>query len=238
MIDKQICDEEFNKYFEEETNKQTFKIKMEEPMKLIINYDYYFILLKKIERLESKVKMLEKYKDDYKRMKDNFDAKVEVVTKLHEDLEEYSNKLNEVVKEKNKILDENKKIKKELEIKTINNQELSDNIDYIGKLLGIEEGSVIDDIFDKIKSINNTLATIKNLDNTVLNYKIHQISEYIGNLKPLTEQETGIKEMLKLAYKEDNIKNLETSFKTICHLEDFEIAIWNIKDIIEGDIND
>lgn len=59
MKDKQMCDEEFNKYFEEETNKQTFKIKMEEPMKLIINYDYYFLLLKKLERLESKVKMLD-----------------------------------------------------------------------------------------------------------------------------------------------------------------------------------
>lgn len=58
MHDKQMCDEEFNKYFEEETSKQTFKIKMEEPMKLIINYDYYFLLLKKLERLESKVKML------------------------------------------------------------------------------------------------------------------------------------------------------------------------------------
>lgn len=58
MHDKQMCDEEFNKYFEEETNKQIFKIKMEEPMKLIINYDYYFLLLKKLERLESKVKIL------------------------------------------------------------------------------------------------------------------------------------------------------------------------------------
>ena len=58
MNDKQMCDEEFNKCFEEETSKQTFKIKMEEPMKLIINYDYYFLLLKKLERLESKVKML------------------------------------------------------------------------------------------------------------------------------------------------------------------------------------
>lgn len=28
-------------------------------MKLIINYDYYFLLLKKIERLESKVKMFD-----------------------------------------------------------------------------------------------------------------------------------------------------------------------------------
>ena len=63
--------------------------------------------------------------------------------------------------------------------------------------------------------------------------KLCNIEEYINNLKPLTEEETGIKEMLKLAYKEDNIKNLETSFKTICHLEDFEIAIWNIKDILE-----
>ena len=59
MSDKEMCDEEFNKYFEEETNKQTFKIKIEEPMKLIINYDYYFLLLKKLERLESKVKMLD-----------------------------------------------------------------------------------------------------------------------------------------------------------------------------------
>ena len=59
--------------------------------------------------------------------------------------------------------------------------------------------------------------------------------EVITNLKPLTEEETGIKEMLKLAYSADNIKNLETSFKTICHLEDFEIAIWNIKDILKGD---
>lgn len=63
--------------------------------------------------------------------------------------------------------------------------------------------------------------------------KINKIEKCIDNLKPLTEEETGIKEMLKLAYKEDNIKNLETSFKTICHLEDFEIAIWNIKDILK-----
>ena len=50
-MNKEMCDEEFNKYFEEETNKQIFKIKMDEPMKLIINYNYYFILLKKMEIL-------------------------------------------------------------------------------------------------------------------------------------------------------------------------------------------
>lgn len=59
MKDKEMCDEEFNKYFEEETNKQTFRIEMDEPMKIIINYDYYSLLLKKLERLESKVRTLE-----------------------------------------------------------------------------------------------------------------------------------------------------------------------------------
>lgn len=175
-MNKEMCDEEFNKYFEEETNKQIFKIKMDEPMKLIINYDYYFLLLKKVERLESKIKTLEKYKDDYKRMKDNFDAKVDVIEDLHKDLEEYNNKLNEVVRGRNEAL----------------------------------KKSYADDV------------------------KITKVIEIINNLKPLSEEETGIKEMLKLAYSEDNIKNLETSFKTICHLEDFEIAIWNIKDILKN----
>lgn len=62
---------------------------------------------------------------------------------------------------------------------------------------------------------------------------IKEVREYINNMKPLNEEETDIKEMLKEAYSEDNIKGLEINFKTICHLEDFEIAIWNIKDILD-----
>ena len=109
-MNKEICDEEFNKYFKEETNKQTFKIKMEEPMKLIINYDYYFLLLKKLERLESKLKMLEKYKDDYKRMKDNFDSKVDVIENLHKEIDRLNNIINELEKE---IISQIKRIKGE-----------------------------------------------------------------------------------------------------------------------------
>ena len=54
MEDKQMSDEEFDKYFEEETNKQIFKIKIENTMKVIVDIDYYSLLLKKIERLENK----------------------------------------------------------------------------------------------------------------------------------------------------------------------------------------
>ena len=64
MNNKEMCDEEFNKYFEDETNKQTFQIKMGEPMKLVINYDYYFLMLKKIERLESKLKIEKNAKEN------------------------------------------------------------------------------------------------------------------------------------------------------------------------------
>ena len=86
-----------------------------------------------------------------------------------------------------------------------------------------------------IESYKNQISeNIKlRIDTGKLIAKINKIEKYIKNLKPLSEEETGTKEMLKLAYKEDNIKNLETSFKTICHLEDFEVAIWNIKDILE-----
>lgn len=79
-----------------------------------------------------------------------------------------------------------------------------------------------------------------NLTNQInnLKQKINDIIEIINNLKPLSEEETEIKEMLKQAYSEDNIKNLEINFKTICHLEDFEIAIWNIKNILEGEENE
>ena len=62
---------------------------------------------------------------------------------------------------------------------------------------------------------------------------IKEVREYINNIKPLNEEETDIKEMLKEAYLKDNIKDLEINFKTICHLEDFEKAIWNIKEILD-----
>lgn len=58
--------------------------------------------------------------------------------------------------------------------------------------------------------------------------------EYINKLKPLTIEETSVKEELKSAYSEDNIRNLDIYFKTVCHLEDFEIGIWEIKDILQG----
>lgn len=66
-----------------------------------------------------------------------------------------------------------------------------------------------------------------------LNTIIQEIRRILKNIKPLNIKETDIKEMLKEAYKEDNIKGLEIYFKTICHLEDFEIAIWNIQDILD-----
>lgn len=69
-----------------------------------------------------------------------------------------------------------------------------------------------------------------------VNYKsrINKAIEYINNLKPLNEEETDIKEMLKKAYYDSNVKGTEEHFKTICHLEDYEIAIWNIKNILTG----
>ena len=75
-------------------------------MKLIINYDYYFLLLKKLERLESKLKMLEKYKDDYKRMKDNFDSKVDVIENLHKEIDRLNNIINEAKDECKSVIED------------------------------------------------------------------------------------------------------------------------------------
>lgn len=109
-----------------------------------------------------------------------------------------------------------------------------------GKMIAelvLQNANLKERIHDLLKE--NTEWKLENEKLTKKSYKddviITKITEIINNLKPLTEEETGIKEMLKLAYSADNIKNLETSFKTICHLEDFEIAIWNIKDLLSGD---
>ena len=61
-------------------------------------------------------------------------------------------------------------------------------------------------------------------ENEQLHSIIKEAREYIDNLKPLTIAETSIKEELKSAYK---------YFNVVCHLEDFEIAIWNIKEILD-----
>ena len=50
-------------------------------------------------------------------------------------------------------------------------------------------------------------------------------------MKPLTLEETGLKEELKRQYYEKEklgIKNSRENFKMICHLEDFEIQYWEL----------
>ena len=48
-------------------------------------------------------------------MKENFDSKVDVIAELKEDIEEYNDKLNEIVKERNKLINENKILKENAE---------------------------------------------------------------------------------------------------------------------------
>ena len=50
-------------------------------------------------------------------------------------------------------------------------------------------------------------------------------------MKPLTLEETGLKEELKRQYYEKEklgIKNSRENFKMLCHLEDFEIQYWEL----------
>ena len=50
-------------------------------------------------------------------------------------------------------------------------------------------------------------------------------------MKPLTLEETGLKEELKRQYYEKEklgIKNSRENFKLLCHLEDFEIQYWEL----------
>ena len=51
-------------------------------------------------------------------------------------------------------------------------------------------------------------------------------------MKPLTLEETGLKEELKRQYYEKEklgIKNSRENFKLLCHLEDFEIQYWELQ---------
>lgn len=67
-----------------------------------------------------------------------------------------------------------------------------------------------------------------------LQQRIDEAIESIKNIKPLSLEETALKESIKQAYYESSyIKNCKESFDMICHLEDFEIAVWNILDILK-----
>ena len=51
-------------------------------------------------------------------------------------------------------------------------------------------------------------------------------------MKPLTLEETGLKEELKRQYYEKEklgIKNSRENFEMLCHLEDFEIQYWELQ---------
>lgn len=77
----------------------------------------------------------------------------------------------------------------------------------------------------------NKLALERNIYKSI----IDKIKELINNMKPLSLVETSIKEELKSAYnpKESSIKGTDKYFDTVCHLEDFEVQIWNIKELLE-----
>lgn len=63
-----------------------------------------------------------------------------------------------------------------------------------------------------------------------LQERIDKAIELCENIKPLSLEETGSKEYLK----ENYVLNYDF-FKTIKHLEDFEIAIWNVLEILKGE---
>ena len=51
-------------------------------------------------------------------------------------------------------------------------------------------------------------------------------------MKPLTLEETGLKEELKRQYYEKEklgIKNSRENFEMLCHLEDFEVRYWELQ---------
>ena len=69
--------------------------------------------------------------------------------------------------------------------------------------------------------------------------RINKVIKYIKNIKPLSLEETALKESIKQAYYESYyIKNCKESFDMVCHLEDFEIAMWSILEILGGDVDE
>lgn len=112
------------------------------------------------------------------------------------------------------------------------------NYDYFSLLYSkIPKEYVVADLVSKCenydelyKSYEKTQIELQQKDNI-----IKEVREYIDNLKPLTIVETSIKEELKSAYnpKKSAIKGTDEYFNAVCHLEDFEIAIWNIKEILD-----
>ena len=110
-----------------------------------------------------------------------------------------------------------------------NNQDINGEYEYPRELLQ-DEAKLLLDYITNLQEENEKLLKKSYKDDVI----ITKITEYIKNLKPLNEEETNIKEMLKEAYYDSDIKNTDINFKTICHLEDFEIAIWNIKSILES----
>ena len=75
-------------------------------------------------------------------------------------------------------------------------------------------------LLEEIEILQDMDKILRN-ENINLKLRINKAIENIENIKPLNEEETKTKEKLKKKY-----------LKTICHLEDFEIAIWNIKEIL------
>lgn len=72
-----MCDEEFEKYFEEETKKQFFSFEHGgEAIKIIMNDDYFGLVLDRIKRLESKIKMLENSKNNIMQNENEYEVKV------------------------------------------------------------------------------------------------------------------------------------------------------------------
>lgn len=99
-----------------------------------------------------------------------------------------------------------------------------DEAEYEAKI-----NDILDNYMDKINEmiINDENEFIIKL----LLQRLSKALEYIEQQKPLSVDETRQKEQLKLAYKNSDI------FKTLCHLEDLEIAIWELKDILERSLN-
>lgn len=56
-------------------------------------------------------------------------------------------------------------------------------------------------------------------------------------MKPLTLEETGLKEELKRQYFEESkqgVKNARDKFELLCHLENFELLYWELEKENEG----